>query len=60
MQERRDQLQSLRLSEWLDPFNAAARSFLDQVSGQFPQQTGDPSAGWSRLVAASNPAQPTP
>ena len=42
MQERRDQFHSLRLGEWLDPFNAAARSFLDQAAGPFLQQTGDP------------------
>jgi DHA2 family multidrug resistance protein len=41
MQERRDQFHSLRLGESLDPFNAAARSFLDQASGLFLQQTGD-------------------
>ena len=44
LQERRDQFHSLRLGEWLDPFSAAARSFLDQVSGLFLQQTGDPVA----------------
>jgi MFS transporter, DHA2 family, multidrug resistance protein len=44
MQERRDQFHGLRLGEWLDPFNAAAHSFLSQVSGQFLQQTGDPVA----------------
>ena len=44
VQERRDQFHSLRLGEWLDPFNAAARSFLDQASGPFLQQTGDPVA----------------
>jgi MFS transporter, DHA2 family, multidrug resistance protein len=44
IQERRDQFHSLRLGEWLDPFNAAARSFLDQASGPFLQQTGDPVA----------------
>ena len=31
MQERREQFHSLRLGESLDPFNAATRSFLDQV-----------------------------
>jgi MFS transporter, DHA2 family, multidrug resistance protein len=41
IQERRDQFHSLRLGEWLDPFNAAARSFLDLASGRFLQQTGD-------------------
>ena len=44
VQERRDQFHSLRLGEWLDPFNAAARSFLDQTAGSFLQQTGDPVA----------------
>jgi DHA2 family multidrug resistance protein len=42
IQERRDQFHSLRLGEWLDPFNAAARSFLDQASGRLLQQFGDP------------------
>jgi DHA2 family multidrug resistance protein len=44
VQERRDQFHSLRLGEWIDPFNPAARSFLDQASGTFLQQTGDPVA----------------
>ena len=44
MQERRDQFHSLRLGEWLDPFNPAAQSFLDQAVGPFLQQTGDPVA----------------
>ena len=44
MQERRDQFHSLRLGEWLDPFNPAAHSFLDQASRPFLQQTGDPVA----------------
>src|SRR5271169_5224526 len=44
VQERRDQFHSLRLGEWLDPFNPAARSFLDRASGPFLQQTGDPVA----------------
>jgi MFS transporter, DHA2 family, multidrug resistance protein len=44
IQERRDQFHSLRLGEFLDPFNAAARAFLDQASASFLQQTGDPVA----------------
>lgn len=44
LQERRDQFHSLRLGEWLDPFNAAVRSFLHQASGPFLQQSGDPVA----------------
>ena len=44
MQERRDQFHTLRLGEWLDPFNPAAHSFLDQAAAPFLQQTGDPVA----------------
>jgi DHA2 family multidrug resistance protein len=44
IQERRDQFHSLRLGEWLDPFNPAAGSFLDGASGTFLRQTGDPVA----------------
>lgn len=44
IQERRDQFHSLRLGEWLDPFNAAVHAFLNQASGSFLQQTGDPVA----------------
>jgi DHA2 family multidrug resistance protein len=44
VQERREQFHSLRLDEALDPFNPAARSFLDQATGPFLQQTGDPVA----------------
>ena len=44
MQERRDQFHTLRLGEFLDPFNAAVVSFLDQARALFLQQTGDPVA----------------
>ncbi len=44
IQERRDQFHSLRLGELLDPFDAATGSFLDQASGPFLLQTGDPVA----------------
>ena len=40
VQERRLQFHSLRLGEYLDPFNAAAQSFLAQARALF--QTGDP------------------
>ena len=52
VQERRDQFHSLRLGEWLDPFNAAAHSFLDQASGPFLQQTGDPVAAQQLALQA--------
>jgi MFS transporter, DHA2 family, multidrug resistance protein len=44
MQERRDQFHTLRLGEYLDPFNPAANSFLEQAQARFLQQTGDPAA----------------
>jgi MFS transporter, DHA2 family, multidrug resistance protein len=52
IQERRDQFHSLRLGEWLDPFNAAAHSFLAQASGTFLQQTGDPVAAQQLALQA--------
>jgi DHA2 family multidrug resistance protein len=42
--ERRDQFHSLRLGEYLDPFNAAARSFIGRAEAFFHQQTADPVA----------------
>jgi DHA2 family multidrug resistance protein len=48
--ERRDQFHTLRLGEYLDPFNAAVSSFLTQTEAFFLQQTGDPVA--SQLLAA--------
>ena len=39
--ERRDQFHSLRLGEYLDPFNSAANSFIAQAQAVFLQQTGD-------------------
>jgi MFS transporter, DHA2 family, multidrug resistance protein len=42
--ERRDQFHTLRLGEYLDPFNAAAHSFLENAQAFFFQQTGDPVA----------------
>jgi DHA2 family multidrug resistance protein len=41
IQERRDQFHSLRLGEWIDPFNAAARSFFDHASQRLVLQSGD-------------------
>src|ERR1700723_2971035 len=52
VQERRDQIHSLRLGESLDPFNPAAPSFLDQASGQFLQQNGDPVAAQQLALQA--------
>jgi MFS transporter, DHA2 family, multidrug resistance protein len=52
-QERRDQFHTLRLGEYLDPFNAAANSFLAHARAFFLQQTADPVAAqqfaWQEL-----------
>jgi DHA2 family multidrug resistance protein len=52
-QERRDQFHTLRLGEYLDPFNAAANSFLAHTRAFFLQQTADPIAAqqfaWQEL-----------
>jgi DHA2 family multidrug resistance protein len=42
LQERREQFHTLRLGEYLDPFNAAVHSFIEQAQARFLQQTGDP------------------
>jgi DHA2 family multidrug resistance protein len=44
VQERREQFHTLRLGEYLDSFNPAAHSFIDQAKALFLQQTGDPAA----------------
>jgi DHA2 family multidrug resistance protein len=44
VQQRRLQFHSLRLGEFLDPFNAAVTSYFDQARAFFLQQTGDPAA----------------
>jgi DHA2 family multidrug resistance protein len=49
-QERRDQLHTLRLGEYLDPFNAAANSFVARGKGFFLQLTGDPVASQQLAV----------
>jgi DHA2 family multidrug resistance protein len=53
VQERRDQFHTLRLGEYLDPFNAAANAFLAQAKAFFLQQTADPVASqqlaWQQL-----------
>ena len=52
-QERHDQFHTLRLGEYLDPFNAAANSFLTRAHDFCFRQTGDPAASqqlaWQQL-----------
>jgi MFS transporter, DHA2 family, multidrug resistance protein len=61
VQERRDQFHTLRLGEYLDPFNAAANSFIARAQAFFLQQTADPDrvaasglAGTRELAAAAS------
>jgi DHA2 family multidrug resistance protein len=42
LHERRDQFHTMRLGEYLDPFNAALNSFVEQAQGRL--DTGDPAA----------------
>jgi DHA2 family multidrug resistance protein len=49
--ERRDQFHSLRLGEYLDPFNAAAHAFLQRGRAFFMQQSADPVASGQRALA---------
>ncbi len=44
VQERRDQFHTMRLGEYLDPFNPAVQSFLKQAQARFLHQTGDPAS----------------
>ena len=50
IQERREQLHTLRLNEFLDPLNPAVRQWMHDSQQYFMQQTGDPAA--SRQMAA--------
>jgi MFS transporter, DHA2 family, multidrug resistance protein len=42
LQDHREQFHTLRLGEYLDPFNPAVNSFTKQSEAFFLQQTGDP------------------
>jgi DHA2 family multidrug resistance protein len=44
VQERRDQFHTARVGEFLDPFNPAVNSFLDQARAVFFQSSGDSAA----------------
>ena len=44
LQERRDQFHTLRLGEYLDPFNPAVNSFLEQAQAQFCSRPAIPAA----------------
>jgi MFS transporter, DHA2 family, multidrug resistance protein len=42
LQDHREQFHTLRLGEYLDPFNSAVHSFTEQSQAFLLQQTGDP------------------
>src|SRR6202023_985810 len=44
LQDHREQFHTLRLGEYLDPFNSAVHSFTEQSQAFLLQQTGDPVA----------------
>jgi MFS transporter, DHA2 family, multidrug resistance protein len=44
LHERRDQFHTLRIGEYLDPFNPAVNSFIDQAQSQAQLQNSDPAA----------------
>jgi MFS transporter, DHA2 family, multidrug resistance protein len=53
VQERRDQFHTLRLGEYIDPFNTTANSFIARAQAFFLQHTADPVASqhlaWQEL-----------
>lgn len=52
LHERREQFHGLRLNEYLDPFNAAVRSFIDQARAMFLERSGDPVASQQLALQA--------
>ena len=52
LHEQRQQFHSLRLGEYLDPFNPAVQSFTDQARAMFLQQSGDPVAAQQLALQA--------
>jgi DHA2 family multidrug resistance protein len=52
LHEQREQFHSLRLGEYLDPFNPAVQSFTDQARAIFLEQSGDPVAAQQLALQA--------
>ncbi|MBV8746828.1 MAG: MFS transporter, partial [Xanthobacteraceae bacterium] len=52
LHEQRQQFHSLRLGEYLDPFNPAVQSFTDQARAMFLEQSGDPVAAQQLALQA--------
>jgi len=52
IQERREQFHTSRVGEFLDPFNPAVNSYLEQARAFFFQQTGDAAASQQMALQA--------
>jgi DHA2 family multidrug resistance protein len=52
LHERRDEFHTLRLGEYLDPFNPAVHSFFEQTQARFLHETGDPVAAQQLALQA--------
>jgi DHA2 family multidrug resistance protein len=52
LHEHREQFHSLRIGEYLDPFNPALQSFTDQARAMFLEQSGDPVASQQLALQA--------
>src|SRR5262249_61953340 len=52
IQQRREQFHVSRVGEYLDPFNPAVNSFLEQARAFFYQHTGDAAGSQQRAVQA--------
>ena len=58
LQDHREQFHTLRLGEYLDPFNPAVHSFLEQTRALFLQQTGDPALSQAAGLAGTLKSSP--
>jgi DHA2 family multidrug resistance protein len=58
LHERRGQFHTLRLGEYLDPFNPTVQSFIEHAQARFLHQTGDPATAqqlaWQALENLRN------
>jgi MFS transporter, DHA2 family, multidrug resistance protein len=52
LHDHREQFHGLRLGEYLDPFNPAVQSFIDQACAMFLEQSGDPAAAQQLALQA--------
>ena len=60
LQDHREQFHTLRLGEYLDPFNPAVHSFTEQSQAFLLQQTGDPACRGAGLAGTRELRQQQP